>query len=145
MAVMITAIVGTDMQTMRQGRVVITSLLMASLLTADQNVSIELVQGSWVVPERPWSARFSAGIMGAHHGVHRRYWPGKQGEQMRSIPVDGSWINMSIAQIQPLTHTRGDIERHGDALKAVRLDDTSCIVFLDVSLYRRCIDRYIML
>ena len=62
MAVMITAIVGTDMQTMRQGRVVITSLLMASLLTADQNVSIELVQGSWVVPERPWSARFSAGI-----------------------------------------------------------------------------------
>ena len=80
---------------------------------------------------------------GAHHGVHRRYWPGKQGEQMRSIPVDGSWINMSIAQIQPLTHTRGDIERHGDALKAVRLDDTSCIVFLDVSLYRSCIDRYI--
>ena len=45
MAVMITAIVGTDMQTMRQGRVV-TSLLMASLLTADQNVSIELDQGS---------------------------------------------------------------------------------------------------
>ena len=72
MAVMITAIVGTGMQTMRQGRVVITSLLMASLLTADQNVSIELVQGAWVVPERPWSARFSAGITGAHHGVHRR-------------------------------------------------------------------------
>ena len=102
---MITAIVGTDMQTMRQGRVV-TSLLMASLLTADQNVSIELDQGSWVVPERPWSTRFSAGITGAHHGVHRRYWPGKQGEQTRSIPVDGSWIDMPTAQLQPHTHKR---------------------------------------
>ena len=101
-------------------------------------MSTKRVEGSLVVPEQPWSARFSAGFTGAHHGVHRRYWPGKQGEQTRSIPVDGSWINMSIAQIQPLTHTRGDIERHGDAMKAVRLDDTSCIVFLDVQYH--CIE-----
>ena len=106
MAVMITAIVGTDMQTMRQGRVVITSLLMASLLTADQNVSIELVQGSWVVPERPWSARFSAGFTVRTTVCTGSRWPCKQGEQTRSIPVDGSCINMSTAQLQPLTHNR---------------------------------------
>ena len=106
MAVMITAIVGTGMQTMRQcsGDHQLTDGVAAH--GRSKYMSTKRVEGSWVVPERPWSARFSAGITGAHHGVHWRYWPGKQGEQTRSIPVDGSWINMSTAQLQPHTHKR---------------------------------------
>ena len=87
-----------------------------------------------------------------HHGAHQPHHgvcTGGTG-QVSKVSKRGRSLWMAAGLTCPLlnssrTYTRGDIERHGDAMKAVRLDDTSCIVFLDVSLYRSCIDRYIML
>ena len=84
-----------------------------------------------------------------HHGCAPRCAPAVGGH-VSKVSKRGRSLWMAAALTCPLlnssrSHTIGDMERHGDAMKAVRLDDTSCIVFLDVSLYRSCIDRYIML